>query len=261
MADCTVMSVSIFASQTDHWLGRPPAGMARPFVTLNAKPGTLSADFAAGLRDYLASLDDETTDWRAFTTDDLLDLVTRPLQATGGKALAPAGGCGGCACPGDDCGARKQYKAAITLVRQMARRGGAVVMMPGACRATRDFGHAFHVWFECSTEHRIHRYALLHQVSAEEAGAALTTLESRQEDRLNAAFGPRSEGCGLHCHLTLNLNQFGGMPLVPIVGDTVLEWTAARNRGLRLQQAHNLRDESQGAQSAAGERIVPFPGR
>ncbi len=251
------MSASLI-SQFDRWLCRAPAGQVRPFVTLNARPGTLPPGFAAELGGYLASLDDETEEWQALETEELLDLVTHPLQATNGRALAPADGCSGCSCPGDDCGTRKKYKAAITLLRQIARRGGAVVMMPGACRATRDFGHAFHVWFECSLEHRLQRWARWQRLSPPEAETALTDLAQRQEDCLNAAFGPRNEGCGLFCHLTLNLDQMGDAPLVQIVGDTVLEWAAARARAGQRRHAHDLRGESQSVQSSGG-RVVQFP--
>lgn len=217
-------------SQFDRWLNRAPASAVRPFVTLNARPGTLPPGFAEELREYLSSLDDETDEWQAMETDELLELVTHPLQATNGRALAPADGCSGCTCPGDDCGTRKKYKAAITLVRQIARRGGAVVMLTGTCRATRDFGHAFHVWFECSMEHRIQRWARWNNITSAEAETALTDMARREEDWLTAAFGPRSEGCGMFCHLTLNLDQLGKSPLIQIVGDTVLEWAAARGR-------------------------------
>lgn len=221
-------------SQFDRWLCRAPSGTVRPFVTLNARPGALPEGFAGELSDYLTSLDDETDDWQALETNDLLELVTHPLQATNGRALAPADGCSGCTCPGDDCGTRKKYKAAISLVRQMARRGGAVVRMTGACRATRDFGHAFHVWFECSREHRIQRRARWSHLTSAQAEESITDTARREEDWLNAAFGPRSEGCGLFCHLTLNLDQMGNSPLIQIVGDTVLEWAAARARTPRL---------------------------
>jgi Cytidylate kinase-like family len=228
------MSAPLPVSQIDRWLCRPPAGPVRPFVTLNARPGTLPRRFAAELRDYLASLDDETDDWQAFDTPALLELVTHPLQATNSRALAPADNCLGCSCPGDDCGTRRKYKAAVTLVRRIARRGGAVAMMTGACRATRDFGHAFHVWFECSMEHRTQRWAEWNKITTTQAAEAITDTARREEDWLNAAFGPRSEGCGLFCHLTLNLDQMGSSPLIQIVGDTVLEWAAARARTPRL---------------------------
>lgn len=246
-------------SQFDRWLSRAPSGPVRPFVTLNARPGTLPPGFAGELRDYLASLDDETDEWQSLETEELLEVVTHPLQATNGRALAPKDGCSGCTCPGDDCGTRKKYKAAITLVRQIARRGGAVVMMTGACRATRDFGHAFHVWFECSMEHRIQRWVRWNKLTPADAEAAITDMAQRQEDWLNSAFGPRSEGCGLYCHLTLNLDQMGEAPLIQIVGDTVLEWSASRARSLRRRQPHDLRGESQAVQSGAGERVVQFP--
>jgi len=228
------MSAPLPVSDIDRWLCRPPAGAARPFVTLNARPGTLPEGFADELGEYLAGLDDETDEWRAFETKALMELVTHPLQATNGRALAPQDGCSGCTCPGDDCGTRKKYKAAITLVRQIARRGGAVVRMTGACRATRDFGHAFHVWFECSQEHRIQRWSRWNSLTPAQADEAITDTARREEDWLNAAFGPRSEGCGLFCHLTLNLDQMGSSPLIQIVGDTVLEWAAARARAPRL---------------------------
>ena len=254
------MSVPLPISDFDRWLSRPPAGTARPFVTLNAPPGTLAPGFAAELRNYLASLDDITDDWRAFETEQLLDLVTRPLHATNGRALAPADGCAGCACPGDDCGTRRRYKAAVTLVRQIARHGAAVVMMPGACRATRDYGHAFHVWFECGWEHRVHRFAQRHHLTTDQAGQELTRLAARQEDWLNSAFGPRNEGCGLFCHLTLNLDRLGQGPLVEVVGDTVLEWVAARERRHGAAPVtHDLRGESQRMPGPPPGRVIPFP--
>src|SRR6188768_2080186 len=101
-----------FVSRTERWLSRTGKGPARPFVTLNARPGTLPAEFAEQLRDYLASLDDETDEWQSFDTDSLLELVTMPLQATNGRALAPAHSCSGCSCPGDGCESRRRYKAA-----------------------------------------------------------------------------------------------------------------------------------------------------
>jgi hypothetical protein len=252
------MSVSPSISQLDRWLSRPPAGKARPLVTINARPGTLPAGFASELRDYLATLDDETDEWQAFDAATLFQLVAMPLQATNRRALAPAGECSGCACPGEDCGARKKYIAAITLVRQIARRGGAVVMLPGACRATRAFGHCFHVWFECSRDRRIQRWGEWNQLSRAESEAAITDAARQQEDWLNAAFGPRSEGCGLYCHLTLNLDQLPSGVVIPIVGDTVLEWAAARERSLR-RPARNLRDESQPAPDAAPGNVIRFP--
>ena len=232
--------------------------MVRPFITLNSRPGTLPDGSAQQLRDYLNSTDDESPDgWHGFETENLLELVTHPLHATGGKALAPADSCTGCTCPGDDCGTRKKYKAAITLVRQMARRGGAVVAMTGAARATRDFGHAFHVWFECTREHRLRRLARWHGWSAEEAEAFLTMTAQQEEDRLQSAFGPRSEGCALFCHLSLNLDQLGSGPLIPIVADTVLEWAAARARAPR--HAHDLRGESQAMPGSTENRVLVFP--
>ena len=243
---------------TDRWLSRPATGIVRPFITLNSRPGTLPEGSARQLRDYLNSIDDESPDgWHAFETTDLLELVTHPLHATGGKALAPADTCTGCSCPGDDCGTRKQYKAAITLLRLMARRGGAVVSMTGACRATRDFGHAFHVWFECSREHRLRRLARWHGWSADEAETALTQTAEKEEDWLMSAFGPRSEGCGLFCHLSLNMDQLGSSPLIPIVGDTVLEWSASRARAPRL--AHDLRGESQPMPRSRENVVLSFP--
>jgi hypothetical protein len=238
--------------QTDRWLCRLPSGPARPLVTLNARPGTLPPHFTADLRDYLASLDDETDDWRAFTAAELMELATHPLQATGGRALAPADGCDGCTCPGDDCGARKKYRAAIELLRLIARRGGAVVTMTGACRATRDYSHAFHVWFECGREHRLHRWARWHGVSAAEAESSVNDQAQREEDWLHAAFGPRSEGCAIYCHLSLNLDQLGGCPLVEIVGDTVLEWSAARSRLLRRRSVKP-------SEATDPARVLPFP--
>lgn len=248
-------------SRTERWLSYISRGPARPFVTLNARPGTLPADFAGQLRDYLASLDDETEDWQSFETETLLELVTKPLRATHGRALAPASTCRGCSCPGDDCESRRRYKAAVTLVRLMARRGGAVVMMPGSCRATRDFGHSFHVWFESSLQRRVRRFAEREGVSEEQAASRIEELASRQEDWLNAAFGPRTEGCGIYCHLTLNLDQLGEGSLIQIVGDTVLEWVAARERTFRHagRRAHELRGESQPVPSAPGGKVIPFP--
>lgn len=252
------MTPLFLLTDTDRWLSRPPTGMVRPLITLNSRPGTLPDGSARQLRDYLNSIDDESPDgWHAFETEDLLELATHPMQATGGKALAPADNCTGCACPGDDCGTRKKYKAAITLVRQMARRGGAVVALTGACRATRDFGHAFHVWFECSREHRLHRLARWHGWSAEEADSYLTKTEQQREDWLQSVFGPRSEGCGLFCHLSLNMDQLGSSPLIPIVGDTVMEWAAARSRPPR--PAHDLRGESQAMPRSTESRVLLFP--
>lgn len=257
------MSAPPLIKNTDRWLCRTPSGPVRPLITLNARPGTLPEGTAHELRDYLASLDDETDEWRSFETGDLLELVTHPLQATGGRALAPKDGCSGCACPGDDCGTRKKYKASVMLLRQTARRGGAVVMMPGACRATRDFGHSFHVWLECSLEHRVQRYSRWHGCTATEAETAINAASARHEDWLNSAFGPRSEGCGLFCHLTFNMDQFGNSPVIPIIGDTVLEWAASRIRPQRFRSkssaAHNLRDEAQALQSVPGDRVLPFP--
>ena len=257
------MTSSQFIRDTDRWLGRTPPGAVRPLITLNSRPGALPEGMAAELRDYMTSVDDESEGgWRAFETPQMLELVTHPLQALGGKALAPADGCSGCACPGDDCGTRKKYKAAITLLRHMARHGGVVVAMPGACRATRDFGHAFHVWFECSREHRLHRLARWHGWDMAEAETELTEISRRQEDWLQSGFGTRSEGCAMYCHLTLNIDQLGNGPLVTIIGDTVLEWAAARERALRQRHAgpaHDLRGESQVMQSTPGERVLQFP--
>jgi hypothetical protein len=255
------MSAPPSISKLDRWLARPPVGAARPLVTLNARPGTLPPGFAGELREYLAGLDDESDEWQALDTGTFLELVTHPLQATNGRALAPADGCTGCKCPGDDCGTRKKYKAAVTLLQQVARRGGAVVTLPGACRATRDFGHAFHVWFECSMEHRIQRLASWNHLSAADAETAITDAARRQEDWLNAVFGPRSEGCGLYCHLTLNLDQLTAGPVIPIVGDTVLEWAAARDRSLRQRRGQDLREESQPVPGTDAGNILPFPGQ
>ena len=252
-----------FIRETDRWLGRAPSGTVRPLITLNSRPGAMPDGMAEELRDYLTSVDDESPEgWRAFETQDLLELVTHPLQSLGGRALAPADGCTGCACPGDDCGTRKKYKAAVTLVRQMARHGGAVIAMPGSCRATRDFGHAFHVWLECSREHRLHRLARWHGWDMEEAETELTDISRRQEDWLQSAFGPRTEGCSLYCHLTLNIDQMGSGPLITIIGDTVLEWAASRDRAVRQKaalHAHDMRDESQSVPSRGTDRVLLFP--
>jgi hypothetical protein len=239
--------------ETDRWLSRPVSGLVRPFVTLNFRPGTIQEGMAWLLADYLNGLDDESGDgWKAFGTDDLMELVTQPLQATGGRPLAPPDGCTGCKCPGADCGSRKKYKAAVTLARQMARRGGTVITMPGACRATRDYGHGFHVWFECSLEHRLQRIAKWHQKPAEEW---LEAVAAKQEDWVRSVFGPHSAGCGLFCHLTVNIDQFGDLPVVQIVGDTVLEWAASRSRQARHEPAfHNS-----AAVPDFDARVVPFP--
>jgi len=243
--------------ETDRWLSRPAVGIVRPFVTLNFRPGAMQEGVASQLADYLNGVDDESGDgWRAFETDDLFELVTQPLQATGGRPLAPADGCAGCKCPGDDCGTRKKYKAAVTLVRQMARRGGTVLAMPGACRGTRDFGHGFHVWYECSLEHRLHRTAKWHQWQPGQAVEWLEAATARQEDWVKSVFGAHSEGCGLFCHLTVNIDLFGDIPVVQIVGDTVLEWAASRSR----QTRHSPDFRSEAAPASGGDiRVLPFP--
>lgn len=259
MAKNRAMLSASFIQDTDRWLCRTPGGPLRPLVSLNSRPGALPDGTARELSGYLNGVDDESgSGWRAFETAELLELVTHPLQATGGRALAPADGCTGCSCPGDDCGTRKKYKAAVTLLRQMARRGGAVVSLPGACRATRDFGHAFHVWFECSPEHRTHRTARWNRWDAAQAGEFISRSAAREEDWTKSVFGPHSGGCGLFCHLTINIDQFGNLPVIPIVGDTALEWAALRNRGAP-RQAHDVHGESQSTQSAATSRVLQFP--
>lgn len=58
------------------------------------------------------------------------------------------------------------------------------------------------------------------------------------------------------------MDHFGNTPIIPIIGDTVLEWAAARLRPQRIRitpSAHNLRDEAQAVQSSAGERVLLFP--
>lgn len=244
--------------ETDRWLSRTPAGTVRPLITLNYRAGAMPDGSARELSEYLNGVDDESGGgWRAFETDDLLELVTHPLQSTGGKALAPRDGCSGCSCPGDDCGTRKKYKAAVTLLRQMARRGGAVVALPGACRATRDFGHAFHVWLECSLEHRQHRIARWNRWDSTQSAEFLSKAAARQEDWVKSVFGANSEGCGLFCHLTVNIDQFGSIPVIPIVGDTALEWAALRARTAR--HTHDVRGESQSTPSAPDTRVLQFP--
>lgn len=189
-------------------------GEARPFVTLNGAPGALPPEFAVGLVNYLRDTDDTATEEWNFHGADVLASLARQRPPTSKTPWT----------------AREEYEAALEGVRVLAASGNAVVTLPGACRATRQFPNAFHVWFECGREHRVRRIAQWSGKDLPSAAAALEREEKDREKLLDEVFGPRCEKCGQFCHLTLNIDHLGSCPMVQIVGDTLLEWAASRHR-------------------------------
>ena len=204
-------------SEFDTWLGRRGSCHARPVVTLNGAPGAVPPHLVRELAHYLRNTDDgEPEDWQPFAPEDLRRLVSQMPGNPGPHSL---------------------HLAALSLVKKIVKRGGAVLALPGACRANRDAPEAFHVWLQCSREYRIQRLSQWHGCDHAAGTRAVHEEEESRDQLMDSIFGPRREPCMEFCHLTLNLDHLGDCPMVQIIGDTVLEWSASRSRASECRNA------------------------
>ena len=250
------------APALDRWLAAASrraacaAHAVRPSLTINGLPGTVAPDFARNLADYLSTVDDLAEEgWRAFDAPLLEDLATQPLQILGGRALVPRESCGGCTCPGDDCGTRKKRTAAASLVLQVLRGGNAVLQIPGGCLFPDDATRAFHVWLHADDSLRLERLKAWGMAPDNAGPEELTRADNLHQRWIRDARGsvPESPLCG-GCHLTINLSHMAAAPLVPIVADSMLEWAAAA-----VRDSQDLRGLSQRTRSQPRSTVLPFP--
>jgi hypothetical protein len=253
------------AQQLDRWLAATARHAAcgcsqplRPALTINGLPGSIPHGAAAAIADYLSSTDDLAPDgWRAFDSDTLLDLATSPLQMLGGKPLAPRDSCPGCDCPGDQCGRRRNRRAAATLASLVARSGSAVLEFPGAALFGAAHPHAFHIWFHANPSFRLQRLRELGSLPDDAGPPELIKAEEQFLSWIADAGAPPTtpESLALSCHLAISLPQMETAPIVQIISDSLLEWATALNRST----PQDLRTLSQPLRSTSRSTVLPFP--